>query len=101
MRDHRPAYVRHIYAHESRCKYRTSSLIALWSLVFASYVVSVRQTSVLLTASFRFGLATDTLAVQLALPLAGYALDFKQPVSTPCRAHKRKRRLHKEPPEPN
>jgi hypothetical protein len=44
----------------------------------------------LLTASFRFGLATDTLAVQLALPLAGCALDFNQPVSTPCRAHKQK-----------
>jgi hypothetical protein len=32
----------------------------------------------LLTASFGFGLATDTLAVRLALPLAGYALDFNQ-----------------------
>ena len=53
----------------------------------ASYAVPVRQASVLLTASFRFGLATDTLAVRLALPLAGCALDFNQLVSAPCRAH--------------
>jgi hypothetical protein len=65
------------------------NLLALSSGAVASYAVPVRQASVLLTASFRFGLATDTLAVQLALPLAGCALDFNQPVSTPCRAHKR------------
>ena len=41
----------------------------------------------MLTASFRFGLATDTLAVQLALPLAGCASDFNRQVSAPCRAH--------------
>jgi hypothetical protein len=51
------------------------------------YAVSVRQTSVLLTASFRFHLAMDTLAVRLAVPLAGPALDFNQQVSAPCRAH--------------
>lgn len=32
----------------------------------------------------------NTLAVRLALPLAGCALDFNQPVSAPCRAHEAK-----------
>jgi len=41
----------------------------------------------LLTASFRSRLATGTLAVRLALPLAGCALDSNQLVSAPCRAH--------------
>ena len=50
-------------------------------------MVPVRQASVLLTASFGFGLATGTLAVRLALPLAGCALDFNQLVTAPCRAH--------------
>ena len=57
-------------------------------------MVSVRQASALLTASFGFGLATDTLAVRLALPLAGCALDFNQLVSAPCRAHKAKGPKH-------
>jgi hypothetical protein len=38
-----------------------------------SYAVSVRRTSALPAASFRFHLAMDTLAVQLAVPLAGPA----------------------------
>lgn len=53
-----------------------------------AYAVPVRQASVLLTASFGFGLATNTLAVRLALPLAGCALDFDQRVSAPCQAYK-------------
>ncbi len=87
MRNDHPAYVRHIYAHELRCKYWTLSLLALLSLAFASYVVSIRRTSVLPSASFRFHLTMDTLAVRLAVPLAGPALDFHQPVIAPCRAH--------------
>ena len=35
----------------------------------------------------RIPLTEDTLAVRLALPLAGCALDFNQPVTAPCRAH--------------
>ena len=35
------------------------------------YPLAVRQASALPTASSRFRLATDTLAVQLTLPLAG------------------------------
>ena len=75
------------------CKHWTLSLIALSSAAAASYVLPVRRTSVLLTASFRFHLAMDTLAVRLALPLAGCALDFNQLVSAPCRAHNKKRPL--------
>src|SRR5512141_1531371 len=81
------------------CKCWTSSLLALSSAAAASYVVPVRQASVLLTASFRFGLTTDTLAVQLALPLAGYALDFNQLVSAPCRAHEDKKAASKDAAE--
>ena len=56
------------------------------------YAVSVRRTSVLPAASFRFHLAMDTLAVRLTVPLAGPVLDFDQQVSAPCRAHNKKRR---------
>jgi len=51
------------------------------------YPLPVRQASVLPTASSRFRLATDTLAVQLTLPLAGCVEDFHLQVSAPCRAH--------------
>src|SRR3974390_1241459 len=51
------------------------------------YPLPVRQASVLPTASFRFRLATDTLAVQLTLPLAGCVEDFHLQVRAPCRAH--------------
>src|SRR5208283_362301 len=52
--------------------------------------LAVRQASALPTASSRFRLATDTLAVQLTLPLAGCVGDFHAQVSTPCRAHAEK-----------
>jgi bifunctional non-homologous end joining protein LigD len=65
-------------------------IFAFSSLTFASYLVSVRQTSVLPPASFRFHLAMDTLAVQLAVPLAGPAWDFNPQESAPCRAHEKK-----------
>src|ERR1700752_4915940 len=56
------------------------------------YPLPVRQASVLPSASFRFHLAMDTVAVQLTLPLAGCVEDFHLQVSAPCRAHRRKRR---------
>src|SRR5271166_1146059 len=59
------------------------------------YPLPVRQASTLPTASFRFRLATDTLAVQLTLPLAGCVEDFHLPVSAPCRAHQQK--SHRKP----
>jgi len=40
------------------------------------YPLAVRQTSALPTASFRFHLTMDTLAVWLTLPLAGCVEDF-------------------------
>jgi len=55
------------------------------------YPLPVRQASALLTASFRFHLTVDTLAVQLTLPLAGCVEDFHLLVSAPCRAHNRHR----------
>jgi len=60
------------------------------------YPLPVRQASALPTASSRFRLATDTLAVRLTLPLAGCVEDFHLQVSAPCRAH-RKKRLGKTP----
>jgi len=50
----------------------------------ASYAVSVRQASVLLTASFRFHLAVNTLAVQLVIPLTGLTEDFHLQVILPA-----------------
>ena len=55
------------------------------------YPLPVRQASALPTASSRFRLATDTLAVRLTLPLAGCVEDFHLQVSAPCRAHQKKR----------
>jgi hypothetical protein len=55
------------------------------------YPLPVRQASVLPSASSRFHLAMDTVAVRLTLPLAGCVEDFHLQVSAPCRAHKQKR----------
>jgi hypothetical protein len=54
------------------------------------YPLPVRRTSALPTASFRFHLTMDTLAVPLTLPLAGRVEDFHLQVSAPCRAHQQK-----------
>ena len=48
------------------------------------YPLPVRQASTLPAASFRFRLATDTLAVQLTLPLAGCVEDFHLQVIPPA-----------------
>ena len=90
MRTDFHAYVRQIYARELRASVGLWRIIALSSVTVASYLVSVRRTSVLPMTSFRFHLAMDTLAIRLAVPLAGPALDFNQQVSAPCRAHKQK-----------
>jgi hypothetical protein len=50
--------------------------ISLLTLLCCLYPLPVRQASVLLSASFRFHLAMDTLAVRLTLPLAGCVEDF-------------------------
>ncbi|RYZ51715.1 MAG: hypothetical protein EOP07_20845 [Proteobacteria bacterium] len=61
--------------------------LAIYSHAAASYAVSVRQASALPSASFRFHLTMDTLAVRLTLPLTGCVEDFHLQVSAPCRAH--------------
>src|SRR5699024_7403084 len=62
------------------------------SSMTASNAIPVRQASALPSASFRFHLTMNTLAVQLAVPLAGPAEDFHLQVSAPCRAHKKRAR---------
>lgn len=54
----------------------------------ASYPLPVRQASALPSASSRFPVTQNTLAVQLTLPLVGRVEDFHLQVSAPCRAHK-------------
>src|SRR6267142_2725702 len=71
-------------------RYWTLKIIASSSSLHASYAISVRQASVLPTASFRFHLAMDTLAVQLTIPPVGFVGDFHSLVRAPCRAHKAK-----------
>jgi hypothetical protein len=78
---------------QTPCKNWALNLFAFSPSAAASYVVPVRRASILPTASFRFCLTTDTLAVQLALPLAGCALDFDQLIGAPCRAHKKRDRI--------
>ncbi|MBU2174810.1 MAG: hypothetical protein KJ556_06755, partial [Gammaproteobacteria bacterium] len=77
---------------------------------FNAALLSVRQASILLSASFRFHLTMNTLAVQLTLPLAGCAEDLHLQVTSltttvnlvaltrnaPCLAHTRKKE-HKAP----
>jgi hypothetical protein len=70
-------------------KFRTFEIFASLSSMTASYVIPVRQVSALPSASFRFHLTMDTLAVQLTIPLTGLVGDLHSQVSAPCRAHKR------------
>ena len=58
----------------------------------ASYMISVRQVSDLLSASFRFYLTIDTLAVQLMIPLTRLIWDFHTIVLTPCAGRTSSRR---------
>src|SRR5665213_4560624 len=51
------------------------------------YPLPVRQASALPSASSRFAVARDTLAVQLTLLLAECVEDFHLQVRAPCRAH--------------
>ena len=62
--------------HDVPCKFRASTIYAALPHRDASYPLPVRQASTLPSASFRFAVAHDTLAVQLTLPLAGRVEDF-------------------------
>ena len=74
-------------------KYRALMILDISPGYDASYPLPVRQASALPSASFRFAVARDTLAVQLTLPLVGRVEDFHLQVSAPCRAHQEKGQL--------
>lgn len=57
------------------CKYRASHLLACSPTPPRLYPLPVRRTNTLPAASFRSRIASGTLAVRLALPLAGCAED--------------------------
>src|SRR3989338_7601540 len=71
-------------------KFRALQILACSPRRAASYPLPVRQASVLPSASSRFPVARNTLAVRLTLPLAGRVEDFHLQVSAPCRAHQKK-----------
>src|SRR3990167_2520358 len=58
----------------------------------SSYPLPVRQASALPSASSRFPVTRNTLAVRLTLPLGGRVEDFHLQVSAPCRAHRQRKR---------
>jgi len=68
-------------------KFRALTIIAALPRRTASYPLPVRQASALPSASSRFPVTQNTLAVQLTLPLVGRVEDFHLQVSAPCRAH--------------
>ena len=68
-------------------KFRALTILAASPHHAASYPLPVRQASALPSASSRFTVTHDTLAVQLTLPLVGRVEDFHLQVSAPCRAH--------------
>lgn len=69
-------------------KFRALTIFAVLPNRSASYPLPVRQASALPSASSRFAVTRDTLAVQLTVPLVGRVEDFHLQVSAPCRAHK-------------
>ena len=84
--------------HGVPCKFPASTIFAALPRRDASYPLPVRQASALPSASSRFAVTHDTLAVQLTLPLAGRVEDFHLQVSAPCRAHKNKGTAHRAVP---
>ena len=56
--------------HGVPCKFRALTKLAALPHRDASYPLPVRQASVLPSASFRFAVTQNTLAVQLTLPIA-------------------------------
>jgi hypothetical protein len=70
-------------------RFWTLKILAFSSGWCASYAIPVRQGSVLPSASFRFGVTPDTLAVRLTIPPVGLVEDFHLQVNAPCRAHQK------------
>jgi hypothetical protein len=62
--------------HSVPCKFRALTILAASPRCNASYPLPVRQASALPSASSRFAVTRDTLAVQLTLPLAGRVEDL-------------------------
>src|SRR5437870_5004084 len=91
MRSHLPSFVPPHLRTSFPYRYRTLKIVAFSSSLHASYAISVRQTSALPAASFRFHLAMDTLAVRLTIPPVGFVGDFHSLVRAPCRAHNKER----------
>jgi hypothetical protein len=87
---HLHAYVRRIYVVAFRA---STGLCRYWPAHPATppHPISVRRTSALPAASFRFAVTRDTLAVRLTLPLAGCVEDFHLQVNAPCRAQQQDR----------
>ena len=76
--------------HGVLCKFRASTILAALPHRAASYPLPVRQASALPSASSRFPVAQNNVAVQLTLPIAGRVEDFHLQASAPCRAHHKK-----------
>ena len=68
-------------------KFRASAILAALPRYNASHPLPVRQASALPSASSRFAVARDTLAVRLTLPLIGRVEDLHLQMGAPCRAH--------------
>ncbi len=81
-----PSYIRHGVPYT----FRASQILACSPRRAASYPLPVRQTSALPSASSRFPVAQNTLAVRLTLPLVGRVENSHLQVSAPCRAHQKK-----------
>src|SRR3990172_5757525 len=76
--------------HSVPCKFRALMFLAAFPRRAASYPLPVRQASALPSATSRFAVTRDTLAVRLTLPLAGRVEDLHLQVGAPCRAHQKK-----------
>ena len=67
-------------------------LLCSLTLIHSLYVISIRQTGVLLPSSFRFHLAMDTLDFSYILPTVGRIWDF-HPLETCAAGRTQKERV--------
>src|SRR5215469_1908256 len=91
LHTHLPAYACRIYVAVFRARIGLHRNLPAHPTA-PPHPLPVRQASALPSASVRFHLAMDTVAVWLTLPLAGCVEDFRLQVSAPCRAHKMRAR---------
>ena len=78
--DFPPIYLPHLH-HKVRSVSDFALFCKLIHLAYALYAVSVRRCRILPTASFRFHLTMDTLAVQLMVPTTKPIADFHRQVT--------------------